>query len=95
MDPWGLDRDLARGRCEVDLRFFHFSGKIKGLCVVVFFFPPSIYSGFNHSPPPEPNLSTSVNKCERLEFVPRVLGWQKTRLRSLEVGVGLKTRACA
>lgn len=77
LDPWGLDRDLARGRCEVDLRFFHFSGKIKDrLVCCCLFFPSSIYSGFNHSPPPEPNLSASVNKCERLEIVPRVLGCQ-------------------
>lgn len=70
----GLGRDLAPGRCEVDLRFFHFLGKIKDrpVCCCLFF-SPSIYSGFNHSPPPEPNLSASVNKCERLEIVPRVL----------------------
>lgn len=81
LPPWtrgGLDRDLARGRCEVDLRFFHFSGKIKDLCVVFFFlFHPPVYSGFNRSPPPEPDVSHSVNKCERLEIVPRVPGWRK------------------
>lgn len=39
-----LSRDLASGRCEVDLRFFHFSGKIKHSLVrcCLFFHPPSI-----------------------------------------------------
>lgn len=41
------------------------------------FFSLSIYSGFNHSPPPEFNLSASVSKCERLDIRrPGVLlGW--------------------
>lgn len=76
-ERWGLGRDLAPGRCEVDLRFFNFSAKIKDrLVCCCLFFSPSIYSGFTHSALPEPKLSTSVNKCERLEIVSWVLGWQ-------------------
>lgn len=66
---WGLGRDLAPGRCEDDLWFFHFSVKIKArlvCCCLIFnfFYPPSILD-FNHSSPPQPKLSASVNKCER------------------------------
>lgn len=76
-ERWGLGRDLAPGRCEADLRFFHSSAKIKDrLVCCCLFSSPSIYSGFNHSPPPEPNLPASVNKRERLDIVSRVLGWQ-------------------
>ncbi len=57
---------------------------------VLLSFSPYIYSGLNHSPPPEPNLSASVNKCERLEIVLRVLGWQYWT-QVTWVGVGLKT----
>lgn len=66
-------RDLAPGRCEADLRFFHFSGKIKDRLVCCHFFSLSIYSEFNCSSPPQAALSASVNEYERLEIVTKLV----------------------
>lgn len=66
---------MVSGRWEVDLRFCHISRKRKDMLVFFFFLfffffnLPSIL-GFYHTLPPEPHLSASVNKCERLEVVP-------------------------